>query len=106
MKMNDIKYENPAIEKDSLTTYKSADLYLSAFLKTQGAILQNTTKENGKVFFAFQDDGGIQSLVNQYFNDAPVPVLQFKASLGTLRSIIFGHHSLQKAGQPMKEKYK
>lgn len=101
-------YKTSSTNKNSPVTilYKTADLYLSAFLRAKGTILQDTVRKNGKVFFAFQDDGNIQSLVNQYFNDALVPVLQFKASLGTLRSIIFGHHVLQKAEQPMEEKYK
>jgi hypothetical protein len=97
--MNDIKYKAPTKEKNTSTavSYKTSDLYLSAYLKSNGIILQGIDKENSKVIFIFKNDGNIQDLINRYFNDGPVPVLQFKASLGVLRSIIFDRQGSLKA---------
>ena len=95
MKMNNKKYETPTIEKDpsTLATYKTTDLYLSAFLRVKGIMLVNVDKKNGKVIFIFQDDGIIQSLINEYFNDFNVRVLSYKAALRDLRSIIFDYQN-------------
>ena len=97
--MNDIKYKAPTKDKNTPTaiSYKTSDLYLSAYLKSNGIILQGFVKENRKIIFIFKNDGNIQDLINRYFNDGPVPVLQFKASLGVLRSIIFDRQSSLKA---------
>ena len=96
--MNNKKYKTPTIEKDpsTMATYKTADLYLSAFLKSKEVILQSINEKNGKVLFVFQDKGDIQDLINEYFNDSNVKVLRFKASLGDLRSIIFDCQNFRK----------
>lgn len=78
-------------------TYKTPDLYLSAFLKSKGIILQNIEKENNRVFFIFQDDGNIQDLINGYFNDSDTPVLRYKAALRDLRSLIFNYPNSMRA---------
>ena len=97
--MRNVKYKDPATKNIPATnaSYKTPDLYLSAYLKSNGIILQGIDKENSKVFFIFRNDGNIQNLINKYFNDGLVPVLQFKASLGVLRSIIFDRQSSLKA---------
>jgi len=104
MKINNIKYKAPAIKKNPSQTlqrtgvafYRTADLYLSAFLKSKGIILQGTEKETGKVFFIFQNEGNIKGLINKYFNDSDVGVLSYKAALRDLRSIIFDYQSFMK----------
>jgi len=102
--MKNIKYKAPAIKKNSSQTlqrtgvalYRTADLYLSAFLKSNGIILKGTEKETGKVFFIFQNEGNIKDLINDYFNDSDVGVLSYKAALRDLRSIIFDYQSFMK----------
>lgn len=47
-----------------MATYKTADFYLSAFLKSKGVILQSINEKDGKVIFIFQDNGDIQDLIN------------------------------------------
>lgn len=104
MKMNNIRYKAPTIKKNPCQTlrktgaasYKTSDLYLSAFLRSKGVILQNINEKNGKVIFVFQDKGDIQNLINKYFNDSDVGVLRYKAALGDLRSIIFDYQNLMK----------
>lgn len=103
--MNNKRYKIPSSEKNtsripgkaSVNSYKTSDLYLSAFLKSKGIILQGSIKKNGKVIFVFQDNGDIQDLINRYFNDSDVGVLRYKAALRDLRSIIFSSKNLQKA---------
>jgi len=104
MKMNNVRYKPPVIKKNSSQTlqrtgvafYRTPDLYLSAFLKSKGIILQGTEKETGKVFFIFQNEGNIKDLINNYFNDSDVGVLSYKAALRDLRSIIFDYQSFMK----------
>ena len=98
MKMNNIRNKIPPITKNlpGRASYRTSDLYLSAFLRAKGVILQNINRKNGKVIFVFQDDGNIQNLINRYFNDSDVPVLRYKAALRDLRSIIFNYQNLQK----------
>jgi hypothetical protein len=79
------------LQKNSTSFYKTSDLYLSAFLKSKGIILNNIARRDDKVFFLFKDEGNIQDLVKEYFNDASVRVLTFKAALTDLRSIIFNY---------------
>ena len=96
--MKNNRFRNHSLEKNSSTTatYKTSDLYLSAFLKSKGTNLEGATKKKDKVIFIFQDDGDIEGLVNKYFNDSEVPVLRFKAALRDLRSIIFNYQNLRR----------
>ncbi len=104
MKMNNVKYKAPYKNKNpcqnpertSVASYKTSDLYLSAFLKSKGVILQSINEKDGKVIFIFQDNGDIQDLINKYFNDSDVGVLRYKAALRDLRSIIFDCQNLRK----------
>ena len=73
------------------SSYKTSDLYLSAFLKSKGVVLKNINKKNGKVIFIFQSKKDIRELINKYFNDSNVGVLSYKAALKDLRSIIFDY---------------
>ncbi len=77
--------------ENSIHSYKTSDLYLSAFLKSKGVTLHNIERKDNKVIFAFQNNGDIQDLVNKYFNDSSVGVLSFKAALADLRTIIFNY---------------
>lgn len=74
-----------------MTSYKTSDLYLSAFLKSRGVILLNVVRKNSKVIFIFQDKGNIQDSINEYFNNSNVEVLSYKAALADLKSIIFNY---------------
>lgn len=91
--MINVRYKNAAAKNNLsiMTPYRTSDLYLSAFLRAKGVIIQNINRKNGKVIFIFQNDGKIQDLINKYFNDSDVPVLRFKAALRDLRSIIFDY---------------
>jgi len=62
----------------AMTSYKTSDLYLSAFLKSRGVILLNVVRKNSKVIFIFQDKGNIQDSISEYFNNSNVEVLSYK----------------------------
>lgn len=100
--MNNVKHKDPTTKNIPATnaSYRTFDLYLGAYLKSNGIILQGIEKEAGKVTFIFQDEGDIQDLINKYFNDSNVKVLSFKAALRDLRSIIFNYQN----SLPVKEK--
>lgn len=83
-------------EENNMSFYKTPDLYLSAYLRSKGTILQNVTKENDKVIFIFQNKGNIKGLINGYFNDSSIGVLTYKAALRDLRSLIFNYQNLSR----------
>lgn len=99
--MNKLKNKTPTKKKDhyqksggnNMSFYKTPDLYLSAFLKSNGIILQGIDKENSKVIFIFKNDGSVKNLLDKYFNDSKVGVLTYKAALRDLRSIIFNYEN-------------
>jgi len=97
--MSNVKYKDPATKNIPAinASYRTSDLYLSAFLKSKGIILQGIDKENGNVTFIFQNDGSIQGLINGYFNDSDIPVLRYKAALRDLRSLIFNYPNSMRA---------
>ena len=101
--MNNLRYKAPSKKNNPAVnaSYRTSDLYLSAFLKSKGIILQSTEKETGKVIFIFQNEGNIKDLINKYFNDSDVGVLSYKAALRDLRTIIFSYQNskLEKENQ-------
>lgn len=89
--MDKAKQNTPPKNKDSQSPIRISDLYLSSFLKARGVILKGVCGRGGKVVFIFQNDGKIQDLINNYYNDFPIGVLSYKAALRDLRSIIFNY---------------
>lgn len=80
--------KNPSERKESNQSFKTPDLYLAAFLKIRGLILNGSERERGRVFFIFQQEDVIEGMIKDYYNDAAVPVLTYKAALRDLKSII------------------
>jgi len=96
--MKNVRYKVIKTKKSplSISSYKTSDLYLSAFLKSKGIALQSTNIKNGKVIFIFKDKGNIQDLISRYFNNSDVGVLSYKAALRDLHSIIFNYKNSTK----------
>ena len=46
--------------------FRSKDLYLSAFLSFKGAKLISAERENGKVFFCFENNSKITGLIREF----------------------------------------
>jgi hypothetical protein len=81
---------HPANEKPD-PFFECYDLYLSAFLKSRGVLFEGAKRGEGKrIIFLFRRQPDLEELIKEYYNDGPVPVLSFKATLRNLRDIIFG----------------
>jgi len=70
--------------------YKTPDLYQAAFLLTRGITLTGTEKAEGRTFFFFRDKGEIAEIIEQYYRNASVPALSFKAALREMKSLVHG----------------
>lgn len=72
--------------------FRTSDLYLAAFLKTQdGVTLDDTTRRSGQVTFIFHYDKetDIDDLKMSYFNrTAEVSALDFTDEIKSLKSVI------------------
>ncbi len=98
--MDNTKQKATFKHKKSGESIRISDLYLGSFLKAKGVILKGICRRDKKVVFLFEDTNGkIQSLINEYYNDCPVPVLRFLGALRSLRSIIFDSQYPQGDGQ-------
>lgn len=67
--------------------YRTSDLYLSSFLMARGSRLRAVNESSGQKYFVFEAEN-IESLLGDYFNNAKIPVLSYKAALRDLRTII------------------
>jgi hypothetical protein len=71
-------------------TYRTPDLYLSAFLLAKGIALINTEQAEGRTVFVFQDDGGVAQLARDYLGNASIPALGYKSCIRELKSLLHG----------------
>lgn len=69
--------------------YRTADLYLAAFLRCRGLFLKKPECMGRRVFFIFDCDEGIDGLVQEYLNGSAVDVLAYKSALMELKSLIY-----------------
>jgi len=69
--------------------YKTADLYLSAFLRTAGCSQVKHVRETDRVYFYFEDTGTIPRLKEDYYNgNAKVSALDFVHYIRAQKSIL------------------
>jgi len=73
----------------SLNTYKTSDLYLSAFLKAKGMKLKDKQKNGNKYIFIFEDRSDRKELIQEFFNDGTVSISAFKNALQDLKTMVF-----------------
>lgn len=85
-----MKMQNLSTKKESNQSFRTPDLYLAAFLKIRGVILDGSERERGRTIFIFQQKDVIEGLIRDYYNDAAVPVLAYKGALRDLKAIIHG----------------
>lgn len=73
------------------STYRTSDLYYAAYLKVAGIPFKDAVKEEGRVFFLFEDEEdspAMRSLRTEYFNGkAKVPALDFAQTIKTMKSL-------------------
>ena len=74
---------------DNTLKYETSDLWVAAFLRTQGVKLKNTRSSFGKYFFIFADLPRCQNLVSEYFQGASVPAIELKNSINFFKDRIF-----------------
>ena len=71
--------------------FESADLYLCAFLVSQGARLDGTTRDpRERVFFSLRREEGMDELLQQYWSNQPLLLTpsQLFSALKHLKSLI------------------
>lgn len=79
-----------AIKNHSQTeTLQTADLYLSAFLRAQGATIVRTESEGSKMVFLLRRER-IQELARGYYQGAEVGALNFVNSIRDMKSLVHG----------------
>ncbi len=72
-----------------METYKTSDLYLSAFLKAKGLKLTDKRRFGERVIFIFDDRADRRELIQEYFNDGTVNITAFRGALQDLKTMVF-----------------
>lgn len=73
----------------TLNTYRTSDLYLSAFLKAKGMKLIDKHQKGSKFFFIFNDRNDRKKLIQDFFNDGIISISAFKNALQDLKTMVF-----------------
>lgn len=74
---------------DNTLIYETSDLWVAAFLRTQGVKLKNTRSSFGKYFFIFHNMTHCEKLISEYFDGALVPAIELKSSINFFKDRIF-----------------
>ena len=70
-------------------TYKTSDLYLSAFLMAKGLKLVDKSRNGHKFIFVFDDREDRKELIQEFFNGGLVNVTAFRGALQDLKTMVF-----------------
>ncbi|MFH2146006.1 MAG: DUF5659 domain-containing protein [Candidatus Omnitrophota bacterium] len=73
----------------TMNTYKTSDLYLSAFLKARGMRLKDKFRNGNKFVFIFDDRDDRKELIQEFFNDGSVSITAFKNAIQDLKTMVF-----------------
>ncbi|OQA46322.1 MAG: hypothetical protein BWY46_02027 [Firmicutes bacterium ADurb.Bin300] len=73
----------------TMNTYKTSDLYLSAFLKARGMRLRDKFRNGNKFVFIFDDRDDRKELIQEFFNDGSVSITAFKNAIQDLKTMVF-----------------
>ena len=76
-----------AVQK--MNTYRTSDLYLSAFLKARGMRLKDKFRNGNKFVFIFDDRDDRKELIQEFFNDGSVSITAFKNAIQDLKTMVF-----------------
>ena len=71
------------------STYETADLYLSAYLKAKGLRLVDKRKTGNKFVFIFNDRADRKELIQEFFNDGLVSITAFKNAIQDIKTMVF-----------------
>ncbi len=73
----------------TMGTYRTSDLYLSAFLKAKGLKLRDKHRDGNKFIFIFEDRDDREHLIREFFNDGTVNITAFKNAIQDLKTMVF-----------------
>jgi hypothetical protein len=73
----------------AMNTYRTSDLYLSAFLKARGMRLKDKFRNGNKFVFIFDDRDDRKELIQEFFNDGSVSITAFKNAIQDLKTMVF-----------------
>lgn len=72
-----------------MKTYKTTDIYVSAFLQEQGFRIIDVERSNGKVTIVFDDpQNSAEDAVRCYFNGTTVSAVRFADRLRHLKTLV------------------
>jgi len=92
--MQNEKEESP---RNNLSPYKVSDLYLAAYLRARGVTFFRAEVNQRKVLFLFEHRADIERLVQDFFNNSPIPVVDYRNSLRDFKALIM---QLRDGGRP------
>lgn len=72
-----------------MKSFETRDLYLASYLKSKGLHLIDTRRENGRVFFAFENKEKAEELRKEFYNGGTVSISLFTKAIQDLKSIIY-----------------
>jgi len=68
--------------------YRTSDLYYAAFLRVACVPLLEVQRENGRVYFVFENGPNIRSLKREYFNrTAKVPAMSYADEIRAMKAL-------------------
>ncbi len=73
----------------AIDTYKTSDLYLSAYLKAKGLRLLDKQRSGNRFIFIFDDRDDRKELIQEFFNDGMVSITAFKNAIQDLKTMVF-----------------
>ena len=73
----------------TMSTYRTSDLYLSAFLKARGMRLKDKLRNGNKFVFIFDDRDDRKELIQEFFNNGTVNITSFKNAIQDLKTMVF-----------------
>lgn len=73
----------------TMNTYRTSDLYLSAYLKAKGLRLLDKQRNGHKFIFIFDDRSDRKKLIQEFFNDGTVNITAFKNAIQDLKTMVF-----------------
>ena len=92
--MQNEKEESPG---NSPPPYKVSDLYLASFLRARGVTFFRAEKEGKKILFLFEHRSDLDRLVQDFYNNSPIPVVDYRNSLRDFKALIM---QLREGGRP------
>jgi len=77
-----------AVENAGL--YRTSDLYYAAFLRVACVPLTEMKRENGRIYFVFENGPNIRALKREYFNrTAKVPAMSYADEIKAMKALIY-----------------